>query len=158
MGDIRFMSTIDLESIITDFLSQFKGIEIYQNNLKNMFHFKKEDIFHFFDNRLLQLKYKILGTSCDKELNLELGESYFFIKEIPFRCYISQINHAEDSSFGGYRSNNEAVIIIKINTRTYYRGRKSLSFSDFLDLFERYEGEVFDFDEPITNRWEILDL
>ena len=104
------MSFLDTDRLITNFLFQFSGIEIYQNGLKNMFHFEKKDIFSFRDFKTEELKYKIIGTLYDKKFNLKLGEGYFFIKNIPYCCYISQINHA-----GEYRANYEAVIIIEVN-------------------------------------------
>ena len=157
MGDIGYkMSMPSKEEIIIKIMSQFNGIDIYQKGLKNRFDFGKEDIFHFYDHRFSQLNCKIVGTSYDEEFNLELGESYFFVSSnsTPFCCHIPQINYA-----GEHRPNNEAIIIIEVNSRI-----GTFNLSSLINLFKPYEGEIIDLedghgvDEPIKTRWEILDI
>ena len=134
--------------IIIEFLNKLDGIDIYQEDGENNFSFEKEDIFHFFDPRSMELKFKISGTLYNEELNLELGDSYFVINGSPYCCYISQIDHK-----GKSRLNDGAIIIIKINTM-YLK----TNGSNFLSLFQEYKGEVFNPNRPIESRWEILDL
>jgi len=140
--------SVEPMEIITAFFEQFDGIDIYQNDRKNRFLFEKEDIFHFFEPCNRELKFKILGKLYDEELNLELGESYFFVKNSPYCCYIPQINHK-----GEHRLNDEVIIIIEIDIMNL----KSNSFN-FLSLFQEYKGEIFNPNGSIENRWEILDL
>jgi len=140
--------SVEPMEIITAFFEQFDGIDIYQEEGKNSFSFEKENIFHFFEPRNRELKFRILGILYNEELNLDLGDAYFFINGSPYCCYISSIAHK-----GEHRPNDEVIIIIEIDTMNL----KSNSFN-FLSLFQEYKGEIFNPNGSIESRWEILDL
>ncbi len=130
--------------VIAEIIGQLGQIDICQNGFKNSFCFGPENVFYFYDNFICETKFKIIGTLEEKELNLNLGEAYFFMNDGPFCCKISQINHPNKN----YRNNYEVLIILGVDILS----------SELSSLFKRYYGEIFDLEAPINNRFEILDL
>jgi len=141
--------------ILTELFGSIGEMEIYQDEQKNKFSFTKNDISHIFENNFLGSKCKIVGSSYDKEFNLQEGESYFFFNNSPFCCNIYLLESDKDRSLISYKDDNYRVAIITIDINIMYL---KIALSNLSSLFRPYEGEIFDPNRPIENRWEILDL